>query len=420
MLDSSGLVGLIGTMRAHAFPYPATHAPTDSSAATGTLVPREADDARVPGRISVQLIERRADIPLTAFAWNALVGRNETNSVFQTYEWFDAWWQTFGASHQLFFLLLRSNDAVVGFAALMLRRRLLVGARLEFVGTGNADYQDVVVLPEHKAAAMTAICDFLHEHAARWRSAWLCNVPSQSSTLNHLRSVGAAHQLYLVEEAMLRCPSLQLQSEQHEAERLLKKYSMKRPLNWFAARGEVQFRHLSSPAEIQRQLPVFFDQHARRYRAAGRASLFESASQRAFYVTLAGALHSAGWLQFSVVEFNGEPIAFHFGFDYSGSITWYKPSFEVRFAEHSPGLLLTRKLIEDGMARSRREVDFTIGDEPFKDRFANMSRFNETLRVYHSLPNAWRARAWRWFRRSLGRARRGMRGLSSMTASAVR
>jgi CelD/BcsL family acetyltransferase involved in cellulose biosynthesis len=134
--------------------------------------------------------------------------------------------------------------------------------------------------------------------------------------------------------------------------------------------------------------------------------LFDAGNQRTFYLALAAALHSAGWLLFSVVEFNGQPIAFHFGFDYFGSIIWYKPSFEVQYAEHSPGLLLTRKIIEDGLQRSRRELDFTIGEEAFKDRFANVSRYNVTLSVYHSLPSALRATSWRWLRRNLGRIRR--------------
>jgi len=116
-----------------------------------------------------------------------------------------------------------------------------------------------------------------------------------------------------------------------------------------------------------------------------------------------------------VVEFNGLPIAFHFGFDYSGSIIWYKPSFDVQYAEHSPGLLLTRKIIEDGLARSRRELDFTIGDEAFKGRFANLSRFNIALSVYHNLPSAWRAQGWRWLRRNLGRARRQLVGATAPT-----
>lgn len=399
-------------MSAQAFTSQASSAPVEPAAATSAVA---AGDVVAPRSeaILVQLIQRSADIPLSAAAWNALVSLNETNSVFQTYEWFDAWWRTFGTEHRLYFLLVQRNGEVVGFAALMLRRQLLGGRRLEFVGTGNADYQDFVLLPELKEAAMIAICGFLHAHASDWRSARLCNVPSQSSTLVHLRRIGPAHELHLIDEAVMRCPSLQLQSEGREAERLLKKYSLKRPLNWFAARGEVQFRHLSSEAEIQAMLPTFFDQHMRRYQQAGRASLFETPRQRSFYWALALALNSAGWLMFSVLEFNGQPIAFHFGFDYFGSMTWYKPSFEVRYAEHSPGLLLTRKMIEDGLARSRREVDFTIGDEPFKDRFANLSRFNVTLSMYHSLPNAWGALARRWVRGNVSSMIRQLRRLRS-------
>src|SRR3990170_3032712 len=136
--------------------------------------------------IAVELIEDRSQIPLTAAEWNELVARNETNSVFQTYQWFDAWWRTFGNDHQLFFLLLRQEGRIVGFGAMMLRRMAFGGRRLEFVGTGNSDYQDFVV-PQDKQAALHAICEFLRAHSSRWRSAWLSNVPSQSSTNFYLR-----------------------------------------------------------------------------------------------------------------------------------------------------------------------------------------------------------------------------------------
>ena len=354
--------------------------------------------------IAVELIEERAQIPLTEDEWNRLVARNETNSVFQTHQWFDAWWRTFGEAHQLFFLLLRQEGRIVGFGALMLRKLKFGRRRLEFVGTGNADYQDFVV-PDNKPAALHAISQFLRTHTSRWNSAWLTNVPSQSSTVFCLREAGRRYGLHLVEEGHVRCPALQL-SDRRAAESLLKKYSLKRPLNWFSSRGEVRFRNVASLGEIQDWLPVFFEQHTGRCHAIGRNSLFNTARQRTFYLALAAGLHSAGWLLFSVLEFNGQPIAFHYGFDYCGSLIWYKPSFDMRYAEHSPGLLLTRKIIEDGLQRSKSELDFTIGEEAFKDRFANVSRFNITLSVYHSAPSALRARGWRWVRRNLGRARR--------------
>lgn len=387
---------------------PVTTAATDGAGAPA-VAPPFAVDAHSNAPIDVELIERREQIPLTAGQWNELVAHNETNTIFQTYEWFDAWWRSFGEAHQLFFLLLRREGRVIGFAAMMLRNVSWRGRRLEFVGTGNADYQDFV-LPYDKPAAMVSICRFLQAHESRWRSAWLSNVPRQSSTLDELHRAGAGSHLYFVQEAQLRCPALRLEGDRSGAEKLLKKYSLKRPLNWFSSRGEVSFRNVSGLSEIQALLPAFFDQHVRRWHAAGRPSLFDAGNQRTFYLALAAALHSAGWLLFSVLEFNGQPIAFHFGFDYFGSIIWYKPSFEVQYAEHSPGLLLTRKIIEDGLQRSRRELDFTIGEEAFKDRFANVSRANVTLSVYHDLPSALRATAWRWLRRNLGRLRRKLNG----------
>jgi len=380
-----------------------------TAALTGADSPAVARTSACEVPIDIELIQQRELIPLTATEWNELVARNETNSIFQTYEWFDAWWQAFGDAHQLFFMVLRREGRVIGFGAMMLRNVSWRGRRLEFVGTGNADYQDFV-LPYDKPAAMVSICRFLRQHASRWRSAWLCNVPSHSSTLDELHKAGAGSKLHLVQEASMRCPALRLEGAGSEIQRLLQKYSLKRPLNWFSSRGEVRFRNVSALSEVQSLLPTFFDQHARRWHTAGRPSLFDAANQRTFYLALAAALHSAGWLLFSVLEFNGQPIAFHFGFDYFGSIIWYKPSFEVRYAEHSPGLLLTRKIIEDCVQRSKRELDFTIGEEAFKDRFANVSRSNVTLSVYHDLPNALRANCWRFVRRNLGRLRRKLSG----------
>jgi CelD/BcsL family acetyltransferase involved in cellulose biosynthesis len=190
--------------------------------------------------------------------------------------------------------------------------------------------------------------------------------------------------LRVVDELRVPCPALELGPDASHARGMLDKYSLRRPLNWFSKRGTVRFRHVTSAEEIARLLPVFFGQHQRRWTSAGGYSVFSERRQRLFYETLARALLPRGWLQFSVVEFNDEPIAFHFGFDYGGTITWYKPTFDTRYASHSPGLLLTRRLIEDGLERGRKELDFTIGDEAFKERFANRHRSNEYFGVYPS------------------------------------
>ena len=67
------------------------------------------------------------------------------STVFQTWEWFDAWWSSFGAGHRLYFLSVHDGEDVIGFAPLMMIRGRLGLRQLEFVGSPNADYQDFVI-----------------------------------------------------------------------------------------------------------------------------------------------------------------------------------------------------------------------------------------------------------------------------------
>jgi hypothetical protein len=118
-----------------------------------------------------------------------------------------------------------------------------------------------------------------------------------------------------------------------------------------------------------------------------------------------------------VVELDGAPIAFHYGFDYADCVTWYKPTFAMKFADHSPGLLLTRQLIEDSLERSRRELDFTIGDEAFKSRFASTFRFNVYLGIYHGPVSFGFAKVVAWLRGTTGLMLRKLRLMAELPAS---
>jgi CelD/BcsL family acetyltransferase involved in cellulose biosynthesis len=356
--------------------------------------------------LRVQLVTTRSQIPLSAEQWNLLVDGNETNTVFQTYEWFDSWWQAFGDNHELFFLAVYKGPRIVGFAPLMLTPAGRTARRLEFVGTGNADYLDFVVEPAEKRLAVGAMCAFLSGSTAAWTKALLSNIPRSSSTVACLRDAGALSGLHLLREAEVACPALVLEGRKDEVNQRINKYGMRRRLNWFKKRGSLSFENVATVSELELLLPRFFDQHIRRWAATGRSSQFKDHRQQKFYALLGRALHARGWLVFSVVRFAQEPIAFHFGFDYGGTVTWYKPCFEVSYAERSPGLVLIHQLVEDTLRRTRREIDFTIGDEAFKRRFANTYRSNLYLGLYRSRPMWLAAVAERTLRRILGRSLR--------------
>lgn len=85
-------------------------------------------------------------------------------------------------------------------------------------------------------------------------------------------------------------------------------------------------------------------------------------------------------LRFAVLELDGRPLAYHFGFESKRTYLWYKPAFDVGFWKYSPGEVLLRNLLRYARDSELREFDFTIGDESFKQRFANCRK--ENLAIY--------------------------------------
>jgi CelD/BcsL family acetyltransferase involved in cellulose biosynthesis len=128
----------------------------------------------------------------------------------------------------------------------------------------------------------------------------------------------------------------------------------------------------------EQALPVFLSSTSS-WRETGTPSLFSSD------FAIAGALaaaHTGGWLHFSTLECAGKPAAFHFGFQFGKTLSWYKPSFDWDFHRESPGTVLIRYLIEDASHRGLDELDFSSGVEGFKLRFANSQSINLNLRVF--------------------------------------
>lgn len=358
--------------------------------------------------MQVRLTESRERLPLGRDEWNALVARNPTNTAFQTFEWFDTWWAAFGSRHRLHLLTVHDGPQVIGIAPLMRVREPLGLRQLELVGMPNADYLDLIA-PVRREEVLPALCRFLHAERASWDMIVLRNLPERSPTAGefgaHFRSLG----LGVMDRERQPCPVVLLHGQGAATQRILERYSFRRRVRRLEQRGPVRFRVLDSPEEIDAALPAFFEQHVQRWEATSDPSPFTDPAFRAWYRALAQAAQAAGWLHFSVLECGSRPAAFHFGFRYGGTLSWYKPSFDWEFHRESPGTVLIMHLIQDAQTRGLAELDFSSGLEPFKLRYANSQSFNLNLRVFARpllyrvfvTGEFWRAvarRGWHWLR----------------------
>lgn len=334
--------------------------------------------------MQVSLYDSFGQIPLAQNEWNALTQRSTTDTIFQTHQWANAWWKTFGERHKLLYLAVEDAGQLRGFAPLMTASTSVAGETLFFLADANSDYCDFTTNGNRYAVLDAVVGYFAREHTG-WESITLHNVPEQSTTLAALTTLCAKHGLSTCLSQRVAAPRIDFNTDDHGFKL---KYSVRRHCNRMERLGHVQFRILQDKKDLPRMLDTLYEQHIARYRYKGRRSLFENPLCRSFYATLASDLMDAGWLHFSELTLDDRTLAIHYGFEYNKVLTWYKPAFDIGHRQYSPGTVLIKHLIDYARDRQLDALDFTIGDEPFKERFSNAVNYNRNLYIYRNQPSA--------------------------------
>lgn len=85
------------------------------------------------------------------------------------------------------------------------------------------------------------------------------------------------------------------------------------------------------------------------------------------------AAHS--WLRLGVAWLNGKPIAAQLWIVANGKANIYKLAYDESFKAYAPGTLLTAMLMEHVIEQDKvREVDYLIGDDPYKKSWMSKRR----------------------------------------------
>lgn len=324
-------------------------------------------------RFKVRRLKSFDDYPPTV--WHQLCAAGESPVVFLTLSWLRTWWNVFGRG-ELLLIAVEVDGRPIALAPLFCEAGMIF-----FVGAGSSDYLDFLgnleapeVLDLLMATARDGTPGFLGFR--------LHHVPDGSSTGARLQHAAKRLGFDSYDEGGMAAPRLCFADWPDNQRRPEEKKSLVRHERTFLRQGPLEVEHCRDAEIILPQLDSFFEQHVGRWANTEFPSLFDDDEQRRFYQALVRDHESSDWLRFTRVTWHGGPIAYHFGSCFQGVYLWYKPSFEIRMARHSPGEVLIRHLLIAARTEGAKAFDFGIGDEPFKQRFATANHRIRTWGLY--------------------------------------
>ncbi|MGA2682160.1 MAG: GNAT family N-acetyltransferase [Candidatus Bathyarchaeia archaeon] len=319
--------------------------------------------------------------------WNQLLAQSLDNNPFLTYEWLTTWWKHFGEGRELKLFTAESQGAVSLVIPVMYTRSKVFGSRrckVEFVASGDSDYQGFLVTNFQKAArTVNELLESIIEDSNDADRVIFGEVPEDSFTARLLEGVsgegfGASH------STASSCPYVSLPSN-YDGYRQTLGSNMRRKLKVWEKQASkdyrVEFIRYDKIGTVKEAMKIFFELHQKRQMAKGNCGVFHDSDKRSFHMDIANAFAEKGWLGLFFLTFNDRPVSAIYSFEYNAKLYAYLCGFDPEYARYRPGHLAFANLIKYGVGKKLKELDFLRGDEEYKSRWRAMVRNNFEFRI---------------------------------------
>ena len=300
--------------------------------------------------------------------WNRLLSQSSSDTIFLTWEWVEAWWNTYSRGRSPFVLSAWEGSELVGIAPLYSdtsRQWSRRWTHLRLIGDDSADsdYLDCFTKRGQEREIMAEFLEFLDEVPDRWDWIHLEGVPRDSDCLAAIGECAAKRDWKLAYED-IPCASLQLPDHWEKYLNTLRpriRTKVRSSLAYFDRRLGLTPSECSLAGEIDAWLGQLFDLHGRRWATSNRPGVFREEKKRSFYRRVSCATVQKGWLAFHRLAWGDRTLALQYGFRYHGHYYVLQEGYDPSFRTLRPATALRAWILRDNIARGLSEYDFLAG-----------------------------------------------------------
>ena len=326
--------------------------------------------------VTIRVLEGFDDPTFGSERWEELLRRSGNDVVYLTWEWQRTWWETFGDG-QLLLILAERDGQDIALAPLYAESGVVL-----FVGTGfESGYLDFIGdISDRNVLGM--ILETARDRVDGFLGFNFDFVADTSATGKLLADAGRRLGLACLEDWNVKAPILDFAGCPEAAVAATKKKDSVSHERSLRRDGLLTVLHLRDGEAIRAQLDDFFQQHISRWAITSTPSCFLEQRSRLFVERLTKAMAHTGWLRFTRMDWNGQPIAFQYGFCYRGRYFKETSTHALELRRYAPGQVLLRQLFLAAIEEGVRTFDFGIGEQQYKLRFATHLNQVQAWRLY--------------------------------------
>jgi CelD/BcsL family acetyltransferase involved in cellulose biosynthesis len=331
--------------------------------------------------------------------WNHLLENSASNTLTLTHEWLSTWWEVFGEGRELYILVVRDEEQIIGIAPMLKRTIQHYGVlpfrRIEFLASGEdeadeicSEYLDFILLRGRESQALDLILHYIYEKDTDWDEILLTNMAGESVNLPFVKGFCEDYGISLrqvIDEISIYLPLTKSFAEIVQSVGTHFRRRIRQDRKTFAAYGG-EVRLIKNADEFEASFAALVDLHQERWTSRGDRGVFASDKFMRFHRKLAPKAIAQDWLRLYLALKDGKPIAATYNFSRGKKSYYYQSGFRLENSGlHSPGVLIQGYSIEAAIHEGLEEFDFLKGKPgSYKFRWLPQTRRIVQMRLAQS------------------------------------
>ena len=297
--------------------------------------------------------------------WNSILEENKNNNPFLEQSYIKKYWRYFHQNKQLFILVLRKNQEIIGFCPLMKKKRFLYN-QISFIGRCHCRYMDFIIRDKFRKEALENFLCFLKNMKGSFiLDLW--GIEEKSGNVSILSNLlkGSRYYYKSIEGRFININSdfndFFNSRKKHKSIRLIKSKGMK-----LKKLGILTYENIG-----KENFDYTFSLHDKRWLKKLNGSSYSKEDTREFLKDLILDKSLPFKAEIKALLLNKKIIAFGYIFKYRDRFLFYRICHDDDFGIFSPGFLLSCILIEDAFHDEYKIFDFCTGYERFKEEWTD-------------------------------------------------
>ncbi|MEJ2392961.1 MAG: GNAT family N-acetyltransferase [Gammaproteobacteria bacterium] len=283
-------------------------------------------------------------------AWNQSVAESNFDSVFVTHEWFYCWLKNFAPNQNIYIVIARDNDVLLGIMPLLLEQRrhgIWTQTILKSMTNMQTYKYNLIICKERAEEILAAMFRYLNQNLP-WTSMILDFVPATAANIPLLNDISGKSFYALRSEIQMESPYLAIEGTWDD---YLKARDKKVRKNWdyferkLDKQGSAEVVSCTNGPDIDQSIQQALAIEQSSWKGDHGTAIANSQAESNFYLDLGITMSRCNKFGLHFLTLDENKIAFDYCLTHKDHFNVLKTGYDPAYSKSSPGRVLHKKIL---------------------------------------------------------------------------